>query len=415
MQGKWCRKCADRYTANLKINKRGLKDAHELCLKNNWKLVSKVYVSSISLLKIQCTVGHMFQSPLNRLRVLKNCPKCAGWHKTIKDLKSFARRNWGGTCLSKKYMGSEVKHLWQCSNPTHTWWSKPGNIYNGGKRCPYCGGYTGQELTRQIFEELFNAKFPALFPEWLRQKNGYKLQLDGFNPELKIAFEVQGVQHYQIGHVFSKSRQKFEQQKARDRFKKRQCKKMGIVLVVIPHLKAIKDINDFARLVEAQILKRGLKFRKKFSGKFNTNYVHNIQMLNRYKKIVEDRGGRLLSKDYYGDTIKMHIDCGKGHKFWMTPSALYQNHWCRACAIKERKYSFEEVKNTLNINGYNVLNKKYNTAAQKLKLKCSHCGEEHRRSFSSFLKFKGKICSGRKNGSLKKRKFYCRNSKAFAP
>ena len=56
------------------------------------------------------------------------------------------------------------------------------------------------------FEKLFEKKFPKNRPEFLRRSNGRKLELDGYNEELEIAFEYQGKQHYEYLHCFHRQR-----------------------------------------------------------------------------------------------------------------------------------------------------------------------------------------------------------------
>jgi hypothetical protein len=60
------------------------------------------------------------------------------------------------------------------------------------------------------------------------------LELDGYCPDINIAFEYNGIQHYQYVPYFHISPESFEEQKERDDRKKQICKKLGIFLCVIP-------------------------------------------------------------------------------------------------------------------------------------------------------------------------------------
>jgi hypothetical protein len=46
-----------------------------------------------------------------------------------------------------------------------------------------------------VFEALFNVDFPLRHPRWLRSSRGGRLELDGYNADLKLAFEYQGFTH----------------------------------------------------------------------------------------------------------------------------------------------------------------------------------------------------------------------------
>lgn len=92
-----------------------------------------------------------------------------------------------------------------------------------------------EELVREIFQNYFQKPFPKIRPTWLTYHTGSPLELDGYNDELKIAFEFNGIQHYQYPNIYSKSYEDFEEQKKRDIFKQKACKANGIKLHVIPY------------------------------------------------------------------------------------------------------------------------------------------------------------------------------------
>jgi hypothetical protein len=68
-----------------------------------------------------------------------------------------------------------------------------------------------------------------LRPKWLS-----RLELDGYNEELKIAFEYNGIQHRELHPFFHRTEEDFWRQQERDMIKKDLCDKKGVKLFVIP-------------------------------------------------------------------------------------------------------------------------------------------------------------------------------------
>lgn len=78
-------------------------------------------------------------------------------------------------------------------------------------------------------------------PDWMRGPKLERLELDFYIPELKIAIEVQGKQHYEYVEFFHKSVDDFEYRKLRDTVKHDLCTGRGISLVLI-HTELDTDI-----------------------------------------------------------------------------------------------------------------------------------------------------------------------------
>lgn len=105
---------------------------------------------------------------------------------------------------------------------------------------------------RRIFERLFGVPFSTIRPNWLKNpETGRNLELDGYNPNIKtkigkgLAFEYDGVQHYQYNPIFHKKESDFTSQVRRDFFKDKRCKELGIVLIRVPF--DTKDMEEYIR------------------------------------------------------------------------------------------------------------------------------------------------------------------------
>jgi hypothetical protein len=61
------------------------------------------------------------------------------------------------------------------------------------------------------------------------------MELDGYNEELALAFEYQGIQHYEYNTHFHKNFEDFEQRVKDDLLKRELCKIKGVTLIEIPY------------------------------------------------------------------------------------------------------------------------------------------------------------------------------------
>jgi hypothetical protein len=76
------------------------------------------------------------------------------------------------------------------------------------------------------------------------------LELDGFCEELKLAFEHNGRQHYEIIGKFKMTEESLSRQKRNDYLKIKACKDKGITLIIIPelfHYVQIEKLKDFIK------------------------------------------------------------------------------------------------------------------------------------------------------------------------
>ena len=105
----------------------------------------------------------------------------------------------------------------------------------------------GELECRRVLENIFKVPFPKARPDFLFNKvTGHNLELDMFNPHLKIACEYNGKQHYHYNKwMHNNSQTNFHNQKYRDDIKRDVCKKLGINLLEVPYTIRHEDIEDF--------------------------------------------------------------------------------------------------------------------------------------------------------------------------
>jgi hypothetical protein len=102
----------------------------------------------------------------------------------------------------------------------------------------------GEEATRKWFENRFKKPFPKARPSFLKYKRKANLELDGFNEELKLAFEYNGKQHYATNAYFKMDAEKLNYLVGSDGWKHKKCIEKGIFLVVVPNV-AVDEVGPW--------------------------------------------------------------------------------------------------------------------------------------------------------------------------
>ena len=219
----WCPVCAQRAPVGLERLQRHAEQLGGHCLATE-------YVNNCQKVKWQCRHGHVWQATVNG--VLHNgrwCPHCR--KIGLARLQAHAAVL-GGKCLAKSYKNNSTKLLWECREG-HRWEATANDVMNHNSWCPECATSTWrtEAEVRNIFESIFHpATFASCYPVFL---DG--LQLDGYCPELSLAFEYQGEQHYDPDNYFHfGDRSSFEAQQERDARKLKLCRSQGVCLVLVP-------------------------------------------------------------------------------------------------------------------------------------------------------------------------------------
>jgi len=224
----WCQVCKKEDNQKEKTKK-----VNEYCESKGGECLE--YDSDINKYKTLCKNGHVFYLIWKHSKHYGCwCPKCHFDSDKEMDVIHKKCSELGGKCLENTYKGIKETYKCQCKNGHlfMMYWdyTKVNNSW-----CPHClQDNKGEFFCRKIFEEKFSKPFPRIKPKWLKNpKTGYRLELDGFNEELKIAFEYDGIQHYEFPNYFHKDKKSFDSQIERDVFKDDLCKQNDVLLIRI--------------------------------------------------------------------------------------------------------------------------------------------------------------------------------------
>jgi hypothetical protein len=113
----------------------------------------------------------------------------------------------------------------------------------------------GERIMIETLEMIFpGKKFEKVRPTWLRNPVTNRcLELDGYNEELCIAAEYNGIQHYVYPNFTRMSEEEFLAQRERDIVKEVCCKSKNICLIRIPYTVPLEKIPlaVYAKLLDA--------------------------------------------------------------------------------------------------------------------------------------------------------------------
>ena len=251
----WCPKCAVKQRVDTQRGSVG--DHKKIITEKGGRLIKVIYENPKEKLfnqrtrfEIRCKADHKFTTRAQDLKQGKWCRECS--YKVIgeklrgsfKDIQNLIEKR-GGKCLTKpedyKNQHQNLKIL--CSE-NHIFKSAPSNFIRGDW-CPQCSQGKFERLSRKFFEEIFQKEFPKERPNWLVNSRGNQMELDGYNKDLKLAFEAQGEQHYRAVPHFNQTLDDLEQRIRDDLRKLELCKQNDVTLIQVPYFISPNNMQQY--------------------------------------------------------------------------------------------------------------------------------------------------------------------------
>ncbi len=313
--GQWCPHCSGR--AKLTIEQ-----MQALAKSRGGKCLSKKYITNRMKLEWQCKEGHRWQAVPKHMDKGTWCPFCAkNVQLTIEEMQVLAKSR-GGKCLSKEYVNSQTKLLWECDKG-HRWLTTPSTIKLTKNWCPYCA-----KNARLTIEEM----------QVIAQNRGGKcLSKKYVNSVTKLQWECKK------GHRWESAPNTIKNGSWCPHCTHR-------VPLTIEEMQAIaqsrggkclskKYVNNSTKLEWE--CKNGHRWSAKPMSIKNRSWcAHCAQqvkpIIGDIRALAQSRGGKCLSKKYINNKVKLEWECTKGHRWKSRPIYVKRGRWCRVCSRETR-------------------------------------------------------------------------------
>jgi hypothetical protein len=379
-QGSWCPKC---FGKDKGVN---LNTLQEIALSKGGLCLSTKYTKAHAKMEFQCNAGHTWFASATSIKSGTWCQKCHNLEVgsqedgiTVDFLNSIAFRK-GGRLLSKKYINSGAPIEWECANG-HRWFAKYDHIKNDSW-CPICSAGISESITRLIFERITEKPFPKNRPKWLLSESGKRLELDGYNEELGVAFEYNGIQHYQNNKFFHNNENSLGKRKLDDLQKIKLCQNNNVQLITVKYDIPKDKIFEFvlSKLDEHLDAENIIKNRNDID--FRDLNIWKRNEIVELNEIAKSRDGLCLSEAYLGNNVKLKWQCNKGHHWEAIPNAIKKGSWCPTCVGRDKEENYRIILEKVKEKGGKCISGRYVNSQTKLLLECEN-GHQWLANFTS--------------------------------
>ena len=226
--------------------------------KNGYQLLGNPKkVDTSTLYKWKCQKkGHITKFTIGSLK--NGCSTCYNDERftNLNDIKDWLKDNAPLIKLVPKqsWKGANTYYEFKCSRCKQPFTKHLHNLI----KYPSCQskGHArySEKIVKLYLERLLGINFIINKKyDFLKNSNGNKMELDGYNSEHKIAFEHHGIQHYRKTSLHN-AKNTLNKRLKDDELKRKQCVSEGIKLIEIPALFQMTPINELREVIKEKLI-----------------------------------------------------------------------------------------------------------------------------------------------------------------
>lgn len=344
----------------------------------NLSVIATEYKNIKTPLHVECLLcNHQFYYHLAHLSRGDTCKKCNTDNKSesIKipfNIMKERISKYNYTLLEIIY-GEHIYTVFKirCSQ-NHISKRHYGEITRGAK-CPEC--ISARTLTetvcRKYIEYLFDLPFRKVMPDWLINEEGNKIELDGYNEQLGVAFEADGKQHTHFIEYFHKTVENFEKRQQMDFIKDKLCKERGIILIRIPYTVKYDQILGF---IKQKCLIYNVSFEDKPDISVVDLDVFNKTIEDRNKLVDEKLNNTIWSRinSVVSSSEKVQIQCNTCDTIRNIAHSNLMGRKLPKCEPCFKNNQEQIIQDVIIKNNWNLIGK-YTTSKSSLQIECTKC------------------------------------------
>ena len=223
------------------------------------------YQGSKTPIKCKCKIdGYEWTPTPNSLLREQGCPKCYSRSLSIRQTKTHEQFiqemqeiNPNIEILGE-YEGSDKTIKCKCKIDGHEWLPLPSNLLNGSG-CPKCNSSKGEKAISKYLKDNNMDFIEQHRFENCKHKN--TLPFDFYLPNLNVAIEFDGADHYMIftrskNETYEQAMDRFIDRKIRDTIKTWYCEQNNVKLIRIPYW----EFENIEEILNKELLEKRNKF-----------------------------------------------------------------------------------------------------------------------------------------------------------